>query len=45
MKCKDEAELHEEYARVIRMCKGTEVNPSKCVRHNIVNKLLSGEQK
>ena len=33
MKCKDEAELHEEYARVIRMCKGTKVRPKICVKH------------
>ena len=32
MICKDEAELHEEYARVIRMCKGTNVPHWKCVK-------------
>lgn len=28
----NQAELHENYARCIRMCEGTEVNPLKCVR-------------
>ena len=28
----DEAYLHDEYARVIRMCKGTKVKPHECVR-------------
>lgn len=32
MICKDEADLHEEYARAIRMCKGTKVNPGGCVK-------------
>ena len=29
---KDEADLHEQYARVIRMCVGTKVRPEKCVK-------------
>lgn len=32
MKCKDEAGLHEEYSRVIRMCVGTKVGPRDCVK-------------
>ena len=32
MTCKDEADLHEEYARVIRMCVGTKVKSRDCVR-------------
>ena len=34
MICKDEAELHEEYARVIRMCKGTNVKPKESWKFN-----------
>ena len=33
MICKDKADLHEEYARVIRMCKETIVNPLECVKY------------
>ena len=29
--CKTEADLHDEYARVIRMCEGTKVDPKTCV--------------
>ena len=34
MTCKDEADLHEEYARVIRMCKGTKVGQQYCWKYN-----------
>ena len=32
MTCKTEADLHDEYAKVIRMCVGTKVDPRDCVK-------------
>ena len=34
MICKTEADLHDEYARVIRMCVGMKVKPERCVKND-----------